>query len=244
MKIIKAKTYKDMSRKAANIISAQVIMKPNCVLGLATGGSPVGIYEQLIDWYNKDDIDFSEVTTINLDEYRGLPRENAQSYWTFMHEHFFNHVNIRPENIHLPDGTNPNAKEECAQYDSLIAAKGGIDLQLLGIGLDGHIGFNEPGAAFELGTHCVDLTRSTIEANARFFANADEVPRQAYTMGIKTIMQAHKVLMVVSGADKAAIVKEAFFGPVTPQVPASILQMHPDFTLVGDEEALKLMPAI
>ena len=227
-----------MSRKAANIISAQVIMKPDCVLGLATGGSPEGIYKQLIEWYNKGDIDFSEVTTINLDEYRGLSRESEQSYWYFMHDRFFNHVNVRPQKINVPDGTNLNAEKECARYDQVILSNGGIDLQLLGIGVDGHIGFNEPGAAFELGTHCVDLDESTIEANKRYFEKKEDVPRQAYTMGIKTIMQAKKVLMVVSGKNKADIVKAAFFGPVTPQVPASILQMHPDFTLVGDEDAL------
>ncbi len=238
MKIIRAKDYNDMSRKAANIISAQVIMKPDCVLGLATGGSPEGIYKQLIEWYNKGDIDFSEVTTINLDEYRGLSRESEQSYWYFMHDRFFNHVNVRPQKINVPDGTNLNAEKECARYDQVILSNGGIDLQLLGIGVDGHIGFNEPGAAFELGTHCVDLDESTIEANKRYFEKKEDVPRQAYTMGIKTIMQAKKVLMVVSGKNKADIVKAAFFGPVTPQVPASILQMHPDFTLVGDEDAL------
>ena len=238
MKIIRAKDYNDMSRKAANIISAQVIMKPDCVLGLATGGSPEGIYKQLIEWNNKGDIDFSEVTTINLDEYRGLPRESEQSYWYFMHDRFFNHVNVRPQKINVPDGTNLNAEKECARYDQVILSNGGIDLQLLGIGVDGHIGFNEPGAAFELGTHCVDLDESTIEANKRYFEKKEDVPRQAYTMGIKTIMQAKKVLMVVSGKNKADIVKAAFFGPVTPQVPASILQMHPDFTLVGDEDAL------
>ncbi|WP_294540356.1 glucosamine-6-phosphate deaminase [uncultured Gemmiger sp.] len=238
MKIIRAKDYKDMSRKAANIISAQVIMKPNCVLGLATGGTPVGTYKQLIDWYNKGDLDFSEVTTVNLDEYRGLPRENPQSYWYFMHDNLFNHVNIDHSRINLPDGTNLDAAAECARYDEVIRSVGGIDLQLLGIGHDGHIGFNEPGSAFELGTHCVDLTQDTIEANKRFFESIDDVPRQAYTMGIKTIMQARKVLLVASGKDKASIVKKAFFGPVTPEVPASILQMHPDFILVGDEEAL------
>lgn len=227
-----------MARKAANIISAQVIMKPNCVLGLATGSTPIGIYEQLIDWYRKGDLDFSEVTTINLDEYCGLARNNPQSYCSFMHNQFFDSVNIRPEHIHLPDGTNLNAKEECERYDQLIAKIGGVDLQLLGIGLDGHIGFNEPGSAFELGTHCVELTSSTIEANARFFSDSGEVPRKAYTMGIRTIMQAHKVLLVVNGKNKAEIVKRAFFGSVTPQVPASILQMHPDFTLIGDAEAL------
>lgn len=242
MKIIRAKDYKDMSRKAANIISAQVIMKPHAVLGLATGSSPVGTYAQLIDWYNKGDVDFSEVTTINLDEYRGLPREHDQSYWYFMHKNFFDSVNVQPDRIFVPDGSNPDADEACREYDAIIQRAGGIDLQLLGIGHDGHIGFNEPGAAFELGTHCVDLTKETIEANKRFFNNDESlVPRQAYTMGIKTIMQARKVLMVASGADKAQIIKKAFFGPVTPEVPASILQMHPDFVLVGDQDALSLI---
>ena len=242
MKIIRATDYKDMSRKAANIISAQVIMKPNCVLGLATGGTPVGTYAQLIDWYNKGDLDFAEVTTVNLDEYRGLPRTHEQSYWYFMQKNLFEHVNVRPDHIHVPDGSNPDAEAACKEYDQIIHDVGGIDLQLLGIGHDGHIGFNEPGEAFELGTHCVDLKPETIEANKRFFeGNEDLVPKQAYTMGIKTIMQARKVLMVANGKDKAEIVKKAFFGPVTPEVPASILQMHPDFILVGDEEALSLI---
>lgn len=241
MKIIRAKDYNDMSRKAANIISAQVIMKPNAVLGLATGGTPVGTYKQLIEWYNKGDIDFSEVTTINLDEYRGLPRTHEQSYWYFMHDNFFNHVNVPESRIHVPDGANPDDKAACAEYDAIIKSSGGIDLQLLGIGTDGHIGFNEPGQAFELQTHCVDLTESTIKSNQRFFGEDENVPSQAYTIGIKTIMQARKVLMVVNGANKAEIVKKALFGPVTPEVPASILQMHPDFTLVGDEEALSLI---
>ena len=238
MKIIRATDYYDMSRKAANIISAQVIMKPNCVLGLATGGTPVGTYKQLVEWYNKGDLDFSEVTTVNLDEYRGLPREHPESYWSFMHKNLFDLVNIRPEAIHLPDGTNMDSAAECAHYDEIIRQLGGVDLQLLGIGHDGHIGFNEPGDAFELETHCVDLTAETIEANKRFFdGDVNQVPKQAYTMGIKTIMQARKVLMVANGAGKADIVKKAFFGPVTPEVPASILQMHPDFTLVLDAEA-------
>ena len=239
MKIIRAKDYADMSRKAANIISAQVIMKPNCVLGLATGGTPVGAYAQLVDWYNKGDIDFSEVTTVNLDEYRGLPKEHPESYWSFMHRNLFDKVNIDPAKINLPDGTNPDAADACAKYNDIIHSVGGIDLQLLGIGPNGHIGFNEPGEAFELETHCVDLTQETIEANKRFFdGNVDLVPKQAYTMGIKTIMQARKVLMVANGKGKAEIIKKAFFGPVTPEVPASILQMHPDFILVADEEAL------
>ena len=238
MKIYKAKDYKDMSRKAANIISAQVIMKPNCVLGLATGSTPIGTYAQLVEWYNKGDLDFSEVTTVNLDEYKGLPRTNDQSYYYFMHQHLFDRVNIDPERTNVPNGMEPDAEKECGRYEELIRSLGGVDLQLLGLGHNGHIGFNEPGEAFEKETHCVDLTESTIEANKRFFASADDVPKQAYTMGIKTIMQAKKILIVVTGENKADIVERAFFGPVTPEVPASILQLHNDVTLVGDEAAL------
>lgn len=238
MKIYKAKDYKDMSRKAANIISAQVIMKPNCVLGLATGSTPIGTYDQLVEWYNKGDLDFSEVTTVNLDEYKGLPRTNDQSYYYFMHQHLFDRVNIDPERTNVPNGMEPDAEKECGRYEERIRSLGGVDLQLLGLGHNGHIGFNEPGEAFEKETHCVDLTESTIEANKRFFASADDVPKQAYTMGIKTIMQAKKILIVVNGENKADIVERAFFGPVTPEVPASILQLHNDVTLVGDEAAL------
>ena len=238
MKIYKAKDYKDMSRKAANIISAQVIMKPNCVLGLATGSTPIGTYDQLVEWYNKGDLDFSEVTTVNLDEYKGLPRTNDQSYYYFMHQHLFDRVNIDPERTNVPNGMEPDAEKECGRYEELIRSLGGVDLQLLGLEQNGHIGFNEPGEAFEKETHCVDLTESTIEANKRFFASADDVPKQAYTMGIKTIMQAKKILIVVNGENKADIVERAFFGPVTPEVPASILQLHNDVTLVGDEAAL------
>ena len=238
MKIYKAKDYKDMSRKAANIISAQVIMKPNCVLGLATGSTPIGTYDQLVEWYNKGDLDFSEVTTVNLDEYKGLPRTNDQSYYYFMHQHLFDRVNIDLERTNVPNGMEPDAEKECGRYEELIRSLGGVDLQLLGLGHNGHIGFNEPGEAFEKETHCVDLTESTIEANKRFFASADDVPKQAYTMGIKTIMQAKKILIVVNGENKADIVEHAFFGPVTPEVPASILQLHNDVTLVGDKAAL------
>lgn len=229
-----------MSRKAANIISAQVIMKPNCTLGLATGSTPLGIYDQLTEWYKKGDLDFSAVHSVNLDEYRGLPKENDQSYYYFMHKNLFDRVNIRSENTNVPNGMEPDAEKECRRYEKLIADLGGIDLQLLGLGHNGHIGFNEPGEAFEKETHCVDLQERTIEANKRFFESADEVPRQAYTMGIKTIMQAKKILVAVSGEDKAEIVKKAFFGPVTPTVPASILQMHNDVTVVADEAALSL----
>lgn len=238
MKIVKATDYNHMSRMAANIISAQVILKPDCVLGLATGSTPIGTYENLIQWFKKGDLDFSQVTSVNLDEYKGLPADNDQSYRYFMNEHLFNHVNINKERTFVPDGTEPDAAKACEAYNNIIKEVGGIDLQLLGLGHNGHIGFNEPADEFEKETHCVDLAESTIEANKRFFASADMVPKQAYTMGIKTIMQARKVVVVVSGADKADIVKKAFFGPVTPQVPASILQLHNDFTLVGDEAAL------
>ena len=227
-----------MSRKAANIISAQVIMKPDCVLGLATGSTPIGLYQQLVAWYEKGDLDFSEVRTVNLDEYKGLSRENDQCYYYFMHHNLFDHVNLPAENSHLPNGMEPDSDKECRRYSELIRSMGGVDLQLLGIGHNGHIGFNEPGDAFDNDVHCVDLTQSTIEANKRFFASADDVPKQAYTMGIKTIMQAKKILIVASGEDKADIVRDAFFGPITPKVPASVLQLHNDVTLVADEAAL------
>ena len=238
MKIYVTDDYKGMSRKAANILSAQVILKPNSVLGLATGSTPEGMYAQLVDWYRKGDLDFAAVKTVNLDEYRGLPKENDQSYDYFMHSHFFDYVNINPERTFLPDGMNEDPEQECARYEEVIRSTGGVDLQLLGLGHNGHIGFNEPGEVFEKGTHCVDLQPSTIEANKRFFASADDVPKQAYSMGIQTIMMAKKILVVVSGADKAEAVKNAFFGPVTPKVPGSILQMHPDVTVVADEAAL------
>lgn len=241
MKIIRARDYRDMSRKAANIVSAQIIMKPNAVLGLATGGTMEGIYDQLVEWYGKGDLDFSEVTTVNLDEYRDLAGDHPQSYMTYMRVHLFDRVNMDPARIHIPDGADPDEAKVCREYEESIRRLGGIDLQLLGIGTDGHIGFNEPGGAFEMETHSVELTDSTIDANARFFACRDDVPRRAYTMGIKSIMQAHKVLLAASGKNKAEILRRAFLGPVTPEVPASILQMHPDMTLVGDEEALSLL---
>lgn len=227
-----------MSREAANIVSAQIIMKPDCVLGLATGSTPIGLYKQLIEWYQKGDLDFSEVRTVNLDEYKGISRENDQSYYYFMHQNLFDHVNIPEGNTHLPDGMALDPEKECDRYNNLIQSMGGVDLQLLGIGHNGHIGFNEPGDSFDKQVHCVNLTESTIEANKRFFASADEVPRQAYTMGIGNILQAKKILVVANGEGKAEIVKKAFFGPVTPQVPASILQLHQDVVLVADEAAL------
>lgn len=240
MKIIKTTDYNDMSRKAAHIISAQIIYKPNSVIGLATGSSPLQTYNYLIDWYKKGDLDFSKVTTFNLDEYYGLTKLNKQSYYYFMQDKLFNHININPDNVHIPDGTNQNVEQECLKYEKAILDAGGIDLQLLGCGHNGHIGFNEPSDVFNTDTHLVNLTESTIQANKRFFESEDDVPRKSYTMGIKTIMNAKKILMIVSGESKKEIVKKAFFGPVTPMVPASILQLHRDFTLVVDEDAFSL----
>ena len=242
MKIYKTADYKEMSRKAANILAAQVILKPDCVLGLATGSTPIGTYDELVAGYEKGDLDFSEVKTVNLDEYRGLPRDNDQSYYYFMHEHLFDRVNIVAENTHVPDGTQEDAQQECDRYEALIDSMGGVDIQLLGLGHNGHIGFNEPDASFAQRTHCVALPASTIEPNKRFFASADDVPRQAYTMGIGTIMKAKKILLIVSGEDKADIVAKAFFGPVTPEVPASILQLHNDVVIVADSAALSKSP--
>ena len=241
MLLIEAKDYNDMSRKAANIISAQVIMKPHAVLGLATGSTPVGAYKQLVEWYNKGDLDFANVTSVNLDEYKGLSPENDQSYRYFMNTNLFNHVNINKERTFVPNGLEPDSEKACAAYNEIIRSVGGIDLQLLGLGNNGHIGFNEPGAAFEKETHCVDLTESTIQANKRFFEKVEDVPTQAYTMGIGTIMRCHKLLVLVSGKDKAAILKQVIQGPVTPEVPGSILQFHPDCTIIADEAALSEM---
>jgi len=237
MRIIVAKDYQDMSRKAAAILAAQVIEKPNCVLGLATGSTPVGTYDLLAKWCSSGDLDFSRVSTVNLDEYRGLDHENDQSYYYFMNKNLFSRINIDLANVNVPDGMEPDPEKESKRYEELISSLGGIDMQLLGIGHDGHIGFNEPNSFFDKDTHCVDLTEMTIEANKRFFASADEVPRQAYTMGIGTIMRARKILMIISGEDKADIAKAALFGEVTPKVPASILQFHPDVTVICDTAA-------
>ncbi len=238
MRVYCAADYYHVSRVAANIISAQVIMKPDCVLGLATGSTPIGTYEQLIRWYEKGDLDFSQVHSINLDEYRGLSPENDQSYRYFMNKHLFDSINIDKKNTFVPDGMEPDKEKACRDYDEIIRSHGGIDMQILGLGHNGHIGFNEPGSAFGKETHCVQLTESTISANARFFASIDEVPKEAYTMGIKSIMQAKKIVVIVSGESKKEIVKRAFTGPITPEVPASVLQLHNDVILVGDEAAL------
>lgn len=238
MRIYQEADYDAMSRRTAAIIAAEVIRKPDCVLGLATGSTPVGAYRQLAAWEREGLLSFGDVTTVNLDEYRGLGPDHKQSYRYFMRTNLFDRVDIRLERTHVPDGLAADPEAECRRYDALVESLGGTDLQLLGMGHNGHIGFNEPGPAFVRETHVVDLAKSTIEANARFFAHRDEVPRQAITMGIGTIMSAKRVLVAVSGADKAEAVRKAFCGPITPEMPASILQLHRDVVLVGDVAAL------
>lgn len=238
MKIYKVKDYNEMSKKAANIIAAQIISKPDCVLGLATGSTPEGTYKNLVEMYNNNIIDFLEVKSANLDEYKGLDKNNDQSYHYFMTNHLFKYVNIKPENINIPNGMNEDGEAEGKRYDEVIHKLGGVDLQLLGIGGNGHIGFNEPDEVFAKGTHEVKLTESTIEANARFFANKDDVPKFAYSMGIQTIMSAAKILLIASGKSKADAMYNTICGPITPKVPASVLQLHKDVIIVADEDAL------
>lgn len=241
MRFISCADYAAMSRQAANLISAQVIVKPNCVLGLATGSTPIGTYKQLIEWYNKGDLSFAQVRSVNLDEYKGLSGEHDQSYRYFMQNNLFNHVDIDVANTSVPNGMAEDAEAECAAYDAHIRELGGIDLQLLGMGHNGHIGFNEPADEFVGPTHVVELAQSTIDANKRFFASEADVPRHALTMGMAAILQARSVVVVVSGEDKADIVHKAFFGPITPRVPASLLQLHPNVTVVGDEAAFSVL---
>ena len=235
MNFIKVNTYEELSTRAAAIICGQVAMKPECVLGLATGSSPLGAYGKMAEKNKLGEVDFSRVKTVNLDEYVGLDGDHEQSYRYFMNNNLFKHINIDMDNTYVPNGCAKDMEAECKAYDSLIESLGGIDLQLLGIGYDGHIGFNEPDTYFEKATHKVTLDSSTIEANSRFFASYDDVPTTAVTMGMGGIMSAKKVLLIANGKGKKDIVEKAFFGPITPQVPASILQLHPDLTVIYSE---------
>ena len=241
MKIYQEKDYDALSRRAANLISAEVIRKPDCVLGLATGSTPVGTYRQLSAWNQKGDFSFKDVRTVNLDEYLGLPPTHDQSYRYFMQENLFDKIDIPFEHTHVPDGMAADPEQECRRYDELVRSLGYADLQLLGLGRNGHIGFNEPGDCFRKETHVVELTQNTIEANARFFENEAAVPKKAITMGIGCIMAARRVLLVASGANKAEAVYRTVCGQITPQCPASILQLHNDVVIVGDEEALSMV---
>lgn len=237
MKFIVTEDYEAMSRTAARVISGYVSSHPDCVLGLATGSTPIGLYRCLVEDYEAGALSFKDVTSFNLDEYRGLDPQHDQSSRYFMEHNLFSHVDIDPARTHVPDGACPDAAAACAAYEQSIAEAGGLGLQLLGLGHNGHIGFNEPAPEFPKETHCVELTESTINANSRLFESIDQVPREAYTMGIGTIMAAKEILVVANGSDKADIVRRAFFGPVTPEVPASILQFHPNVTVVVDKEA-------
>jgi len=242
MTIYRAKDYEHMSKIAANILAAQIILKPDSCLGLATGGSPVGTYKKLIEKYKNGDLDFSGVTAINLDEYCGFGPDNDQSYHYFMRENLFNHININLENTHIPNGLNKDAVNECKRYDEIIE-RNPIDVQLLGINpINGHIGFNEPAEHFTLKANHSILSEATVEANKRYFEKEDDVPKTAYTMGIGQIMSAEKVLLIASGDNKADIMFKALLGPITPMVPASILQMHKNLTVVADEAALARIP--
>lgn len=238
MKVYRVKDYDEMSKKAASIIAAQVAAAPDCVLGLATGSTPIGAYRYLWKWYESGSLDFSEIRTVNLDEYKGISRENEQSYYYFMEKNLFSHVNIKKENTYIPNGEDSDGERVCSDYEALIKEQGGIALQLLGIGRNGHIGFNEPSSCFRKECHCVSLAQSTIDANKRFFASENDVPKQAYTMGIGTIMSAEKILLLASGEDKAEAIRQVLEGEITPGIPATVLQLHRDVTIIADEAAL------
>lgn len=244
MKLIRVADAAQAGKVAAEIIAQKIKSCPDCVLGLATGSTPIETYNNLVQMYRQGSVDFFRVRAVNLDEYIGLGAEHDQSYAWFMRQHLFDHVNIQLSNTYIPNGLETDSDKECGRYDAVIEALGGIDLQLLGIGPNGHIGFNEPADTFAKGTHRVDLTEATIAANSRFFESIDQVPKQAYSMGIQNIMHARQLLMVATGENKARAVRDAFLGDINPWVPASVLQLHPDFTLIADEAALSLVSGI
>jgi len=237
MKIIECENYTQVCMTAANIVAAQILQKPDCVLGLPTGNTPIEMYRILAEKHHGGEADFSAVTTFNLDEYCGISHGNPNSYYAFMQQHLFSKVNIKPENTHIPNGENPNAEDETTQYERAIDACG-LDLQVLGIGQNGHIGFNEPAAKLSAVTHKTALTQNTIEVNSALFENPADIPKTAYTMGIGTIMKARKVIMLASGANKKAAVSDILGGMITTQNPSTMLLMHPDFVLIADKAAL------
>lgn len=241
MQIIPALDYADMSRKAARIIAAQVQLKPQSVLGLATGSTPIGTYKEVIRFHHDEELDFSQVTTVNLDEYYGLSPEHEQSYRYFMRSNLFDHINIDLARTHVPDGLAQDVEQTCLDYDALVTALGGTDIQVLGIGDNGHIAFNEPDYCFHAETHLVNLDEKTIKANARFFESETEVPRQAITMGMRSILNSRLILLLASGANKANAIAQMLQGPVDPQLPASILQLHQNVMLIADQAALSVL---
>jgi len=237
MNIRVVKDYNEMSYQAAQLIAEQIRKKGNTVLGLATGSTPEGMYKELINLNQENKVNFSEIVTFNLDEYYGLSPEHPQSYCFFMRNKFFKHVNIKKENIHLLNGITENVDKECKQYEDLIKKSGRIDLQVLGIGDNGHIGFNEPDISLYTQTHLVNLNTKTIQANSRFFNNVQEMPKQAITMGIGTIMRARKIILLANGKRKARVIERTINSPITTKVPASVLQLHNDVTIIADQEA-------
>lgn len=241
MRIMVVDNYEEMSKKAADMMSSQIILKPNSVLGLATGDTPLGMYKELIKMYENKKVDFSETITFNLDEYYKLQRDNTQSYYYYMKNNFFKHINIKEDNTNVLHGMTLDVNVECRNYEERIKNAGGIDIQVLGIGANGHIGFNEPDVNFEAETHLVSLDKSTIKANSRFFKSKDDVPTQAISMGIKTIMQSKRIIMLASGENKAEAILKTVKGKICPEVPASILQLHSDVTLIIDSSAAKLL---
>lgn len=237
MNILTFRTADEVNEVGAQIITSLVQSKPNAILGLATGSTPIGIYQQIIRTYERGLVSFKDVTTFNLDEYVGLPASDPQSYAYFMKEKLFDHIDISPERTHIPSGTAPDPVEECKRYDALLASTGRIDLQILGLGHNGHIGFNEPAPSLVRGTHVVELAEETRKANARFFGDINRVPKQAITMGVGSILQAKTIMLVVKGADKADIVHRALTGNITTEIPASLLQTHPNLIVLLDSEA-------
>lgn len=237
MKIIVVNNYEEMSKKAANIVASQITLKPDSVLGLATGDTPLGMYKYLIRIYQEGNVDFNDVKTFNLDEYYGIDQSNPHSYYFYMMENFFQHINIQKQHIHIPRGMTESIEKECDEYEKQIESAGGLDLQILGIGRNGHIGFNEPDVKFEATTHLVELDEDTVKANSRFFQSVEEVPTRAISMGIKTIMQARNILLLASGKEKAETIYKTIKGKITPEVPASVLQLHPGVTFIIDKDA-------
>jgi glucosamine-6-phosphate deaminase len=244
MRIIIENDYEEMSKQAAHIIASQLYLKPNSVLGLATGSTPLLTYRFLAKYHHLDNLDFSGVTSFNLDEYAGIGADDPQSYHYYMLTNFFNSINIAPKHIHIPDGMAPDLDAECNAYDQAIHQLGPIDLQILGIGNNGHIGFNEPDPSFGATTHVVRLDDATIQANSRFFSNIEKVPHYAITMGIKTIMNSRLVLLLADGLNKAEIIAKALYGDITPSVPASVLQFHPNLIVILDREAARQLSVL
>ena len=232
---------KELNTTGAELIASLLQSKPKAVLGLATGSSPVGIYNELIDMYNRGLVSFASASSFNLDEYVGLPVNHPESYRSFMNEKLFNHVDIKLENTHVPDGNAPDLDAECAHYEQLLNDHGPVDLQLLGIGHNGHIGFNEPGASLTGRTHVVNLKEETLKANARFFPSIEDVPKQAITMGVASILKAKQIVLIARGEDKAEIIRTALTGPITTECPASLLQCHPNVTVLLDRGAGRFM---